>query len=122
MTPDFSKMTYSEFCVWITENDAKVEYVLQYENWSVVKIDKKYYYYEHEIEGSSDLFYEVKAIAKLHYTAENDIQTDAPLHSLFACCVCGEQVLDDEIIYWWFKENKSKGETSYAKNDSYRED
>ena len=104
MTPDFSKMTYSEFCVWITENDAKVEYVLQY--------------YEHEIEGSSDLFYEVKAIAKLHYTAENDIQTDAPLHSLFECCVCGEQVLDDEIIYWWFKENKSKGETSYAKNDS----
>ena len=99
-------LTYSEFCLWLDENYDKVEYILDYEDWSVVKVDGYYYYYEHEVEGSSDIFIEVQPIAELHYNIINDIQTNKPLDYLFDCRVCGEQIIDDEIIYWWFKEVK----------------
>ena len=97
-------LTYSEFCLWLDENDDKVEYILTYEDWSVVKIDGHYYYYDHEVEGNSDTFVEVQPIAKLLYSVVNDIKTNKPLDYLFDCHVCGEQVIDDRIIYWWFKE------------------
>lgn len=98
------KLTYSEFCLWLDENDDKVEYILAYDDWSVVKIDGCYYYYEHETEGSSDTFIRVQPIAELHYNIVNDIKTYKPLNYLFDCDVCGEQITDNEIIYWWFKE------------------
>lgn len=101
---DISKMSYSDFCLWITENDADVEYILDYDDWSVIKIENRFYFYEHEIEGSSNDFYEVLPIATLRYTIINDIRTDKPLDYLFNCDFCGEQVTDDEIIYWWFKQ------------------
>lgn len=100
---DFSKMTYSEFCLLISENDEKVEYVLEYDNFSVVKISEKYYYYDHEEEADSDDFYEVEVVAKLYYSIVNDLKAEGTLDYMFECCVCGEQVLDDKIIYWWFK-------------------
>lgn len=96
-------LTYSEFCLWITENDDKVEYILNYDDWSVVKIDGRYYYYDHEVEGSSDTFFEVRPITNLHYDIDHDVQIDN-IHEAFECDVAGEQVTDDEIIYWWFKE------------------
>ena len=99
-----TNLTYSEFCLWITENDDKVEYILGYDDWSVVKIEGRYYYYEHIVEGSSDDFFEVEPIARLYYSVDNDIETSEPLNYLFDCAMCGEQVTDDEIIYWWFKE------------------
>lgn len=97
-------LTYSEFCLWIDENDDKVEYILEYDDWSVVLIDGHYYYYEHEVEGDSDEFYEVQPIAQLYYNIVNDIKTTDSLDDLFDCDVCGEQVCDDELVYWWFKE------------------
>lgn len=101
---DISKMSYSDFCLWITENDADVEYILDYKDWSVVKIEGRFYFYEHEIEGSSDDFCEVLPIAVLHYSVNNDVHFDIPPDCLFDCDFCGEQVTDDEIIYWWFKQ------------------
>ena len=96
-------LTYSEFCLWITENDDKVEYILGYDDWSVVKIYGRYYYYDHEIEGNSDILCEVKPITNLRYDINHDVQIDN-LHEVFECLVSGEQVTDDEIIYWWFEE------------------
>jgi hypothetical protein len=97
-------LTYSEFCLWIDENDDKVEYILEYDDWSVVLIDGRYYYYEHEVEGDSDAFYEVEPIAQLYYSVVNDVKASEPMNDLFDCDVCGEQVCDDELVYWWFKE------------------
>ena len=99
-------MNYSDFCLWIDENYDKVEYILDYDDWSVVLIDGKYYYYDHEFEGSSDECHEVEPVAKLYYNVINDLQTNQPLDYLFDCNVCGEQITNDEIIYWWFKEVK----------------
>ena len=96
-------LTYSEFCLWLDENDDKVEYILRYGDWSVVKIDSRYYYYEHEIEGDSDEFCEVYPITNLRYSICHDVKVDN-LHELFECDMSGEQITDNEIIYWWFKE------------------
>lgn len=96
--------SYSEFCLWITEHDDEVDYILEYDDWSVVLIDGQYWYYEHEFEGASDKYYQVEPIATLHYSIVNDIKSDKHLDELFDCDMCGEQVTDDEIIYWWFKE------------------
>ncbi len=97
-------LTYSEFCLWIDENDDKVEYILEYDDWSVVLIDGRYYYYEHD-ERRSDKFFEVEPIAQLYYSIINDIKaTEIFLSCLFDCDMCGEQVCDDELVYWWFKE------------------
>ena len=98
-------LTYSEFCLWLDENDDKVEYILNYAEWSVVKIDCRYYYYDHEIEGDSDEFCEIRPITSLHYDVNHDVQIDN-LYEAFECLVSGEQVTDDEIIYWWFEEVK----------------
>lgn len=96
-------LTYSEFCLWITENDDKVEYILEYDDWSVVLIDGHYYYYEHEVEGSSDTFFEVCPITNLIYDIDHDVQIDN-LHEVFKCDISGEQVCDDGLVYWWFEE------------------
>ena len=95
---------YSEFCLWITEHDDEVECVVDYDDWSVVRIGCAYYYYEHEIEGDSDTYYQVVPVATLHYGGMHDIEDDEPLHTLFDNDMCGEQITDNEIIYWWFKE------------------
>lgn len=94
---------YSDFCIWGDEHYDEVVYILNYEDWSVVLIRGHYYYYEHEQEGSSDTYYEVTPIATLHYSVVHDIKDDKPLHNLFDNDMCGEQVTDNEIIYWWFK-------------------
>lgn len=95
---------YSEFCLWITEHDDEVDYIVHYDDWSVVRIGSHYWFYEHEVEGDSDVFCQVIPVATLHYSVVYDIKNDEYLHSLFDNDVCGEQVTDNEIIYWWFKE------------------
>ena len=97
-------LNYSEFCLWITENDDKAEYILEYGDWSVVKIEGRYYYYEHEIEGDSDEFFEVQPVASLHYDVDHSDVRMKNLFEVFEYIVSGEQVTDDEIIYWWFEE------------------
>lgn len=101
---NIDNMNYSEFCMFIAENDDVVECVLGYDDWSVVRVDSHFYYYEHEIEGSSDTFFEVKPIALLSYDVNNDISSTDNLHILFDCDMCGEQITDDRIYYWWFKQ------------------
>lgn len=74
----------------------KVEYILDYDNFFVVKAETRYFYF------TEDQIIEVKPIAELYYSIVNDIRTDKPLDYLFDCLVCGEQITDEEIIYWWF--------------------
>lgn len=50
---------YSELALYVEEHDDSVEYILGCDDWSVVKIDNKYWYYEHPVEDASDVFYEV---------------------------------------------------------------
>ena len=95
---------YSEFCLWLEEHDDEWECVVGYDDWSVVRIGSRYYYYEHEVEGDSDEFHQVIPVARLHYSMMHDIKTDKYLYELFDNDMCGEQVTDNEIIYWWFKE------------------
>jgi hypothetical protein len=97
---------YSEFCLWITEHDDEVDYILDYDDWSVVLIAGQYWFYEHEVEGDSDTFYQVIPVARLHYNIVNDIKSHEHLHELFDNDMCGECVTDSEITYWWFKELK----------------
>ena len=95
---------YSEFCLWITEHDDEVDYILDYDDWSVVLIAGQYWYYDHEVEGDSDTFYQVIPVARLHYSIVHDIKSHEHLDELFDYDMCGECVTDDEIIYLWFKE------------------
>lgn len=95
---------YSEFCLWITEHDDEVDYILDYDDWSVVLIASHYWYYEHEVMGDSDTFFQAIPIARLHYSIVHDIKSHKHLHDLFDNDMCGECVTDDEIIYLWFKE------------------
>ena len=94
---------YSDFCMWVSDHDDQVTYIVNYDDWSVVFIRGHYYYYEHEVEGSSDTYFEVTPIATLNYSIVHDIKSDEHLHELFDNDMCGEQVTDDEIIYWWFQ-------------------
>ena len=95
---------YCEFCIWGSEHDDEVDFILNYDDWSVVLIAGQYWYYEHEVEGDSDTFFQVVPIATLHYSMNHDIKSHEDLHSLFDNDMCGEQITDNEIIYWWFKE------------------
>lgn len=103
MKPNFSKMNYSDFCSWLMDTDEEYKKILEYEEWSVVRINQRYFFYDHVREGSSCDFFEVQPVAELHYSVNDDIQTDRPLDYLFDCVVCGEQIVNTEIIYWWFK-------------------
>ena len=99
---------YSEFTLWIDEHYNEVTPIVEYDDWSVVRIGYQYWYYEHDIEDDSDTFYPVVPVATLHYDMINDIKNDRYLPMLFDNDMCGEQVLDEEIIYWWFKEIKEE--------------
>ena len=53
-------MNYSDFCLWGDENFDKIEYILSYEDFSVIKYQDYYFFYEHIVEDSSETVYEVK--------------------------------------------------------------
>ena len=96
---------YSDFCRWLADSD-EYNAILEYDDWSVVLLkDGRYFYYEHLVEGDSDSFFQVVPIADLHYSVLNDIKLGKgeTLDYLFDCDICGEQVKDEEIVYWWFR-------------------
>ena len=100
----FNKIeTYSEL-LEIVDNDENVEYILDYDDFAVVKIDDNYWYFE-QGENDCDTFGKVEIMAELTYDANNDLQIkDASiLHALFDCYCCGEYVNDNNIQYLWFK-------------------
>ena len=98
------KMTYSDFTLWLDDNDDQWEEIVSYDEWSIVYIAGHYYFYDHEPEGSSDSLYEVEPIASLYYTLDNQPDDEDALITLFADYdYCGEQDNTDQLIYWWFK-------------------
>lgn len=78
------------------------ELILDYVDWSV--------YYDHEsatfiyVDNDTEERFYVRPIATLHYTIFDQPNGIICLDCLFDNTFCGEQVTDDEIIYWWFKE------------------
>lgn len=98
---------YSDFCVWLSENDILYDIILSEKDWSVVKIlNGEYWFYEHEQEGSSDTFCKVEPIAQFYYGNNTkqafvlDIIDRTSKNTDFDCV--GEQVHDDGITWWWF--------------------
>lgn len=101
---------YSELMEYIDAHDDKVETILDYEDFAVVKIDNQYFYYEVS-ENDADEFCEVEIIAKLKYDVIHDLKippetTGLTLSSLFDCFCCGEYVGDESISYLWFEETE----------------
>lgn len=102
--------TYSELMQYIDSNYDKVEYVLDYDDFAVVKILgwhfglDEYWYFE-QGENDCDTFCKVEIMAELTYDVNNDLQIKDgnTLHTLFDCYCCGEQVNDNGIKYLWFK-------------------
>ena len=101
--------TYSELMEYIDNNFDKVEYILDYDDFAVVKMTNEigldeYWYFE-QGENDCDIFGKVEIMAQLIYDTINDLQIkDASiLHALFDCYCCGEYVNDNNIQYLWFK-------------------
>lgn len=92
---------YSELALYVEEHDDTVECVVGCENFSVVKINNEYWYYEHPVEDDSDVFYEVTPIATAQYTVAHTPNYKI-LHRAFAYDVCGEQECGHDVFFWWF--------------------
>jgi hypothetical protein len=92
---------YSELTQHIEEHDDTVECILGCENYSVVKINNEYWYYEHPVEDASDIFYEVTPIATAQYTVVQ-VPNYKMLYKAFECDVCGEDIRGHDVFYWWF--------------------
>lgn len=77
------------------------ETILDYDTFRVYYDYATYNYIYVDEDGTKD----VELVATLHYSIIDDCKAEEPqLCSLFDNFCCGEQVTDDEIIYWWFKE------------------
>jgi hypothetical protein len=84
-------------------DNLKFENILDYDDFSVwYDFSDHTYIYVDEDGNTSDLY----CIARLTYDINNlpNDPDDRLFHTLFDNFCCGEQVTDDEIIYWWFKE------------------
>ena len=108
---DFSGMPYSEFSKYLCYNSDRFYIILDYDwDFFVYKDRKteKYYYFATSANGASVSF-EVYPVAVLEYTVMHDVQSEDgdELTELFDNCVCGEEVTDDEIRYWWFERKEN---------------
>ena len=78
------------------------ELILDYDDFKVW-YDHLNQNYEFQSEHDDPIL--VEPIGTPHYNVINDCKAEEPqLCSLFDNFCCGEQVTDDEIIYYWFKE------------------
>lgn len=108
---DLSEMSYFEFSKYLSNKPDRFQLILDYEYNFFVYKDKKtgrYYYLECPESDTSD-FFEVYPVAVLNYTVIHDIRlkNGEELSRLFDCCLCGEEVTDDEIRYWWFERKEN---------------
>lgn len=108
---DFSGMPYSEFSKYLYNKSDRFQLILDYEYNFFVYLDKKtgkYYYLESSENDASD-FFEVYPVAVLNYTIIHDIKVKdgKELSRLFDNFVCGEEVTDDKIRYWWFERKEN---------------
>ncbi len=103
---DLTKIRYEEFNNSIEDLNWRLDLIIDCGDWQILKDKKsgKFFVNEH----SCNDFYEVRPIAKLEYDVTNDIQcTYETLFNMFdwdKYDFCGEQVAEDKIVYWWFKD------------------
>ena len=104
---DLTRISFEEFNNVIDDLKHRLETVIEAgDDWQIFKDKKSGKFFVNEC--SCNDFYEVRPIAKLEYDVFNDIQcTNENLFNMFdwnKYDFCGEQVTEDKIIYWWFKE------------------
>ena len=95
-------MTYEKF-IQLLEYDFynRFELILDYDEFKLYgDIHQNRYYY---IDKDDESLCEMEKIATLEYNVCNDLKDTYALHSLFDSDVCGEQVLNNKILYLWFK-------------------
>lgn len=95
-------MTY-EYFMQLLKHDVynRFELILDYDEFKLYRDkDQDRYYYIDEDDKS---LCEMEKIAILEYNVCNDLKDTYALYSLFDSDLCGEQVLDDKILYLWFK-------------------
>ena len=119
---DYSEMTYAEFCSAI-DNDDNLSLLFgtaEEDGWQIWKDEEsnRFFYIECGINDASD-FFEVVSVARLYYddvdcvSEKHDVET---LVDMFDAEICGDQILDDKIIIWWFnrKEDVRAEDIVYA--------
>lgn len=75
--------------------------ILDYDDWKVYYENGEYIFKD----MSSGDTRKLRLVATLTYTT-TDTCYEPDLWRLFDNYCCGEQVTDDKIIYYWFKENE----------------
>lgn len=103
---DLTKITFREFNDNIDNFHNRLELIIDDGDWFIFrdKLSSKYF-----VNAPCDMdFYEVKPVAKLEYDVLCDVQYENKvLFDMFdwnKYDFCGEQVTDDKIFFWWFKE------------------
>ncbi len=104
---EIAKMNFSEFCEYVNgEGYERFDPILSYDEFTVYSdLETGRYYYLEGGENDADEFFEVELAASLYYDVNHDIKLKRgeTLDYLFDCCVCGENITDDNIQYLWFK-------------------
>ncbi len=94
----------------VLKHSENIEIVLDYADWQIIRIEHQFFCYSIELSGNNRgciVFSEVHPVACLEYSITGDAIPDGEaLSQLFENDVCGEQVTDENIRYWWFKEIK----------------
>ena len=105
---------YSDFCRYISDEE-EPKFLFGTEDWSVIQLsDQSYWYYKHEMEGSSDEFCELYVIATAQYTLQQ-VPDYEKLEKVFVHDIAGEYVNGYDVYFYWFIE---KGEQRDAKSNN----
>lgn len=104
---DFTKMSFEEFNGDnIKEHYNKMERIIDDGDWQILRDKESRGFFVNALYNHD--FYEVVPVAKLEYDVLCDIQCkNEVLFDMFSYTnydFCGEQVTDDKIYFWWFKE------------------
>lgn len=103
-----NKITASEVLNNFLNHDENIEIVLDYDDFLVIRFEYQYFLLSIEQCGNKQEYVvsgEVYPVACLQYSINNDVIADGEtLSELFDNAVCGEQITDENIYYWWFEE------------------
>ena len=90
---DFAEMSYSEFCEWLDLSDEFVEFPLSYDEWAVVQIGERYFFYTSPVESASCEFYEVELVATLNHDINHELnlKRGESISDVFECDMCGKK-------------------------------
>lgn len=102
-----SKSNFIKTLRSITKHNENIEIVVDYPDWKIIRIGHQFFCCSFEMNDNNKgniTFSEVYPIAHLEYSICDDIKLETMLlHQLVENDVCGEQVTDENIHYWWFK-------------------